>query len=547
MKKLTLLLIIYLIGTQFSIGQKLRDKNVHIKYVKLPSQTLPDDFMTYSVDATGQALVKAEVTRTAYVNKFRMDGFKRLNGVGESAGHLRLQISAGYIDVATPEFKKRTRTKKDKDGNETSTTYYYYEYNFSNNTNYKVYDPNGKILAQGDVPYKKSFTSPENANSSAVRKSMNTYFRQYDTEFANAAVANAYSSISSTFRSKFDFTKERALHEIFIIKSHSSEDQFFKHYEKVKSIFAEADYATPSSELLEKLGPSIEYYKQHASKDPRGDKKKKRLYRAGNYNLALIYFYTDMFEEAAAHCEKILASEGKDAKAKRILKSIEFQEKRMTLHGVNTLHHFRDVENAKGPSELAALEAEKEEMADENMITKGIVFMGEDQLEGTLTLDKAADDFVFGEGGNVKFMIEENKELKEIDLLSSDVTSFQIADREFRKIKFSPSAKGKQEASLQILELVYSSDQIKLYKYYPSAGALSDEKPEFAFQKTGQVNPISLESTQFLIWKKGLAKFFSECSDLAEMCEDGGIEKSKEDLIKASRIYSEVCEQVIKP
>ena len=130
-----ILLIIFICFCTYSNGQKLRDKNVHIKYVKLPSQTLPNDFMTYSVDATGQALVKAEVTRTAYVNKFRMDGFKRLNAVGESAGHLRLQISAGYIDVATPEFKSRTRKKKDKDGNETSTTYYYYEYNFFNNTN----------------------------------------------------------------------------------------------------------------------------------------------------------------------------------------------------------------------------------------------------------------------------------------------------------------------------------------------------------------------------------------------------------------------------
>jgi len=71
---------------------------------------------------------------------------------------------------------------------------------------------------------------------------------------------------------------------------------------------------------------------------------------------------------------------------------------------------------------------------------------------------------------------------------------------------------------------------------------LSGEKTELAYQKTGDPAPVSLEDTQFLVLNKGLSKYFADCPDLTKMCSEGQIELYKEDLIKAARIYTELCE-----
>ena len=149
---------------------------------------------------------------------------------------------------------------------------------------------------------------------------------------------------------------------------------------------------------------------------------------------------------------------------------------------------------------------------------------------------------VFGAKGNTKFMAEEDGEMIEYDLTSEEVSEFTMGERKFIKTRFNPSAKGKGESAMHILEVVYTSDKIKLLKYYPSSGALGEEKSEFAFQKNSDDFPLSLEDTQFLLWKKGLSKYFGDCADLKDMCTEGGIKKNQDDLIKAARIYSELCE-----
>ena len=161
---------------------------------------------------------------------------------------------------------------------------------------------------------------------------------------------------------------------------------------------------------------------------------------------------------------------------------------------------------------------------------------------GNLFWKKEADELIFGDNGNIKFIVTEGSEILEYDLTDSLITSFKIGDRLFEKITFSPCAKGKGEAKVSILESMYTSDKINLYKYYPIDGALGGAKTELAFKKATEDNPISLMDTRFLILKKGLAQYFEDCADLSQMCTEGSFAMNSDDLIKAARIYSEVCE-----
>jgi len=206
------------------------------------------------------------------------------------------------------------------------------------------------------------------------------------------------------------------------------------------------------------------------------------------------------------------------------------------------MHHHRNLEEAKPPSEIAAFEEMQEELAEESESSIGKVVLLGEELDGKIFVDKDANDFIFGEDGNVKFLISENSEIEEIDLAHPDVASFAIDDRVFKKMKFTPRAKGDSEEGMHILEEVYISDKINLYKYYPLKSALSDAAQEYIFRKGSEGDLVSLHDTQFLILKKGLATYFSDCADLEEMCAEGSFAMERDDLIKVARIYSEVCE-----
>jgi hypothetical protein len=528
-------------------GQRLKDSPINIKYVQLPSKKLPKDYKTYSVTASGPLFEQAGVSTGTVAKGIVMDGFKRLDGMGDNVGHLRTQLYGSYIRTGRAEFKTRTSTSKDKDGKETTKKYYWYEIPFNCNTNFRIFNPDGEILRRADFPNNKIMKTKEYSNSTSLTKDRVKLLNQLEADYASETINALKSNTKQSLVNLYDYDYQSARFNIYLIKKHASEQQWEKHYENVAAVFKDAEANTPSSQIKPNLISSFEFYEMHANKDPKGDKKLKRIYKAANYNLALLHFAVDEFDLAREYAAKVIKSENKDRRSRLLTDRIEKWETKMANLDINTIHHFRDIEDALPPSTIAALEAEKEEMEESTTTSSGSVFKGSEEIAGTWSMDKEADDLIFGEGGNIKFVVEENSEMVEVDLTSVDITEFIVADRKFKKIRFSPSAKGQTEASLQILEEIYTSEKIKLFKYYPSTGALSDDKPEFAYQKRNEEFPISLESTQFLLWKKGLAKYFSDCEDLGELVGEGSIAKSKDDLIKAARIYSELCEEVIRP
>ena len=214
----------------------------------------------------------------------------------------------------------------------------------------------------------------------------------------------------------------------------------------------------------------------------------------------------------------------------------------MELHGINSMHYIRDLSNAKAPAKVKEFEEEKEELESANNSLAGAITLNGKEVKGSVMQAKDSEEMVFGEKGNTKFTVETDGKIKEYDLTSEEISGFTLGERKFIKTRFSPSAKGESEAVMSILEEIYTSDKITLYKYYSSSGVMADEKTEFAFKKANDEFPLSLYDTRFLLWKKGIAKYFEDCGDLKDMCAAGEIKMNKDDLLKAARIYSELCE-----
>lgn len=534
-------MLLMCLGFPLHLGaQKIQDKSFWIKYVSLPAFSLPEDYLTFSVTASGSILGEAGLTSAVYTSKVTMDGFKRLNG--EQQGHLRLQMDAGDALNDSPELKTKTVKTKDKEGKEVNTTYHFYTFSFRNISGYQILNHKGEVFYSGSIPFDKTYDSQNYSSQANLKKEVNRLFGDFKRKYAEEATNNLRATAENILRGRYDYQFTRDRYELYLIKGHRTEEEFASHFEKVKQVFEAADHTTSSADLLEKLNESIIFYEAQANKNPRDDKKLKRIYKAANYNLAVIYTFTDKLDLAKQYSENVIKSEGKDAKSRRLLDFIEAQELKMKAIGINTLHYKRNLERAVTPGEEISFQEVKKEVTNSTITTDSKVFMGTDTISGIISLEMGAEDFIFGTGGNVKFFVSDKAELKEIDLTSNHVDGFLVSGRYFQKNVFSPSAKGSKSPEIQILEKIYTSEKINFYKYYPSTGILSGEKSEFALKRRSDDLPVSLEDTSFLLWNKGLSKYFSDCEELVALCESGEIKKNKDDLLKAVRIYAEICE-----
>ena len=546
MKTLSLFISVLFLSLAFpSMGQKIKDKKVQFHYVSLPSEKLADDFQTYSVRVYGSALSKAGLSAQKLSNSIKMDGFKKLSGSGKDYGHLRISVYTGYVSTGRAEPKSSTSKKTDKKTKKVTTTYsYWYEVPFEGNGSYKIVDPDGNILAEGNSPSSQKLSTRKYSKSSDRSKNYNAQINKLRKDFASTVVNSVMNSARGVVRQKYDYAHNQEWRNLYFLKKHDTAKNFDKYFDLTKETFAtlKKGITTEKAEKVKsKLQPAMDFWKKTGEIKP-SDKKAKRVYRAANYNYALVSYFLGDLETAKEYADKVMKSEGKDRKSKILLKDIETTQKKMDFHGINTMHYVRDLSGAKAPAKVKEFEEEKEELEADNNSVGAVLVMGGKEIKGSVMQAKGVNEMVFGEKGNTKFMAEEDGKMKEYDLTAEDVSEFTLGERKFIKTRFNPSAKGKAESAMHILEVIYTSDKIKLLKYYPSSGVLGEEKSEFAFQKTSDDFPLSVEDTQFLLWKKGLAKYFGDCADLKDMCTEGGIKKTQDDLVKAARIYSELCE-----
>lgn len=537
----TLLMLVFFLSINTNtLAQKLKDDRVDIKFVVPPSQKLPEDFKSYSVKVYGGNLSRAGISKSQAEGKIKMDGMKRFDSNNNEFGHLRVSVNTGYTYFRDRQSKHSSTKKKRKDGSEYTVHSYWYVLSASSTPSYIIADPDGNQLAHYKGPVNKSVSTTKYSKASTRSKNYSEDLAKEKKAFAKSVAQDIINGANYAL-SNFDFANDTDRPELYYVKKHETADRSKAMLETTKEVFKKMSHTSTGEEILAELAKPIAFWEKYAKKGTK-DKKMKRLHKAGNFNLGVIYAYTDKFDLAKEYLNKVIKVEGKDKKSKRLLEKIAKWEERFKETGINSLHAKLDLSNVVAPSITKALEEELEKIEGDNNTLEGSIMINGEEIKGSIAQSKDAEELSFGSNGSTKFMTNVDNKLKEYDLSSPDITSFKIGNRNFTKLRFSPSAKGKTEANMHILEELYTSEKINLYKYYPEGGDLSDDKVEYAFKKGDEDFPVSLFETRFLIWKKGIAKYFADCPDLNEMCLEGGIKLEKDDLIKAARIYSEVCE-----
>jgi|GEM_PF-1538211 len=540
--RIIILLIGLFIFGNTGFAQKLKDKVIQIPYVTLPTKKLPVNYNTYSVNVRGGAFNFSTRDPFSTAQSIQMDGFKRLSGQGSDFGHLRIYATSStpYIGVITP--RSKTTKVKDKNGVERTVTTYWYEFPIQAFTSYQIVDPEGNVIASGkDIDNKNIVTRRTSIRSTASIGKYNREIEKERNKFTNTLINKMVTRVNTAIRNQLDFDNRKARENFYYIKGGPLEKQTQEIFNEAKIVWESRDASSSVIETNEMLMDVLKAWSELASRKPGDDNKLKRVYKAANYNMAISYFYLDDLEKARFYAQKVIDSEGKDKPSNQLLKRIEKLEKRMELHGIYTQHYVRDLSNAVGPVQVNAFEEEQEEIQENNNTLDGYILFNNNQINGQFVSTKGVEELIFGKDGNTNFVVTEGTTTKEYDLTETEISSFKIGERSFIKTMFSPSSKGKEEAQMHILEILYTADAIQLYKYYSSQGALADNDTEYAYQKANDRFPLSLFDTQFLLFDKGMSQYFQSCPELSKLCADGRYTMDEDSLLQAARVFAEVC------
>jgi hypothetical protein len=529
-----------------AFSQKVKWERFNIAYTHLPSDPLPAEFTTYSTRVYGSwsdQLAGAGLTTTGLANRIKMDGFKKVDN-----GHIRVVVQLGYFRTENNKLNSIKKEKEDKEGNK--STYYRYtrSFQYSMPISMQVTDYQGKVLIDrviSDRSNAQTYTSKEFASAKAAnewwyKNRTNTY-----NQFIKELINNGINTASSTIRSKYDYQKmAKKTDNMELVVKFEKEAEFEKAYNTVKEAFAEMTPQEPVDGLKEKVKPAMEFWSQMIdSYDPR-HKKERKVVHAANYNMAVTFFWLDDLDSAQKYATDCLNIGWKDGRPKQLKREIENVRKLFAANKMTTRHIKRDLSNAKPPAssaELAALAMEDDGAAAVDM--QGFVVSNDDtRLEGKFVITaEEGESLAFGPNGNITFVYEDAGMEKKHFMDPSKTSAFGFEKRQFSVHPFAPGSDPDAEAKPCILESLYDSEKVNVYVYCPYDDKLGEEDVEFAFQK-GEGELVSTKDTQFLIFKKGLAKYFEDCADLKELAEGGEFKRNEKDIVRAARVYAEMCD-----
>ncbi len=530
-------------------AQKVKNERFNVSYTQLPTQPLDNEFTTYRVNVYGSGYINGhsifesgKLTRQGLQNSINLGGFKKVDG----NAHVRVQVSVGSARTVKNEISKKVTENKSKDGKVTKTTSYFMEYHYYIPVNYKVFDYHGNMIYEAQVSNQQNLEKIKGSSFNSSSKAYEDWKKRRMNTLNNSAVSyikNAINSVSGGLNHRYGYPQKSEREELKVIKKHDTEDDFIKAYETANAAFEKVKANEPLETLATDLQPAIDFWMTY-DKYPADDRKLKKVRYACLYNLTAAYYWMDDLANAEKYAKECLEIDYKEGGVNRFVDRIEKLKKSFEVNEVDSRHFFIDVESAMPPSDNAAVADPPAEEEDNASMAGTMIMADGSKVEGDVVVNtEEGSDLVFGPKGNVSFNYKADGKDESNSLDPATIQEFSFNGRNFKVMDFTPGAKGNKISGKHILEVIYDSPRIQLFKYYPYDDQLGDKKIEFALMRKGEPAPTSTSSTPFLLFKKGLAKYFEDCGDLSGLAAAGDIEHTEEGLIQAARIYAEVCEE----
>ncbi|MGB0929328.1 MAG: hypothetical protein ACPGVB_01035 [Chitinophagales bacterium] len=558
--------------TLFAQKVKLDKKEATVNVIDLPYAHL-EDVKTYTTTITNNSkeLWSLGLNKTDLERQYlKLHGFQRV----AEGGDILLELTIGKFEI-TKEEKKET----------TKSVSYRFEYKFP--IVLQVVQ-NGTVLTEftfkNTIPMR--FESPSYDNWDDARDNRMKYkYNWIKTEkarvipitleerknFLNARYG--YRTSTERFTLLHPSTKKNPEYKDFVAEVGTMTDLLAK-IEAKEAISDEI--RTPIEEILKK-------WKAEGGKIASDNKDLSKLKTAYLENFANVNYYLEDFDKAGQTATVLVNDKLNKSEGNKILKRIEKLKKAYNLLGVETRHFDRNVaadeeiaetgEEDTGEETMATedpTEASTEETnenyiaAKENEARNKLLGLHEKAKEypGKIITKKGVDyegifvvdnsrhkGLAFYGGTNFKFYVNEAAEGEEenwVRMRFSPVKfpRFTINEREFFVIP--PKSKliaASQGISYYILELKEPTDKMNVYKAHATSAPdtdVMDLSSNLWVKKHGKGEDYqNLDAMRFLNFKKGFAKYMSDCPKLADRIKNGQFKRNLTDLTEIAMDYND--------
>ena len=599
MKAIFTFLICFSIFSNTAFSQKLKTDYLQVEYTGLPARPLSKEFKTYSVSFTDPYAVM----KTANLNPeslakshLSLDGFKALPIGGDFhininigqyilIGHETKEESEKKTRKVTPKKEttsttaskpantparvaKKTETKKtaatpekSNTSTKTQTTETYYVTTFYKSINYRlpisyvVLDYKGNkikegILIKGD----KKLTYAYGKKSSDPHQLEENFKKNFDAVTAgmvNNSITNNVKSLGGWIKTNYDFQKlSQKIYLYRLGKKSDGADEFNAAFEKVKNAFAKMKADQSIDPLRSEVKPAIDTWLKFAEQYPIKKKKGLKAKRACLHNIIYTYYYLDDLDTAAKYANQYIELGKKERPMKRFLESVQKTKGLMRKNNVKNRHIDRDLENYVEREPMPVASPANQSMASPTSVATpkdAITYDGfmidkkGTRIKGKFIIsNNDKNELEFGKLGNIEFRWNKNNIPQVSHLNPNNIKSFGFNKRNFNCQAYQ-TALEKDGSKIKIMECLFDSDLIKVFKFYPYDQGSTNNKTEISLQRKTDKLPVSTVGDDFLIFKRGLSEFFKDCSDLSELALGGEFERNEVDIVRAAKAYTQYC------
>lgn len=517
--------------SQQTFALDLDREDISVSYLDLPTHPMVNvEDRTYSV-LYNAAYFENEFQQVVEEN-FHIQGFQKLF----SGASMLIDFQFDEIKVLSTEVLSKTRKVKNSEGVSQIENYFVPVLKYKTNAQVIISYTGGKTKTYKFGSRSKKHKMEEKDSIDEANNFLNDDLNPILYDLFSQFVVETVEKTDLKLSTKHGYRVKETTDYLLVLDSrrYSEYKDYKRYYALANRLFKQMSPFESLSKIKDELQVVITFLEGIPDNYTDTKKADTKMRYASYYNLAKIHYYLDDLDQSIFYYQKVIENDYHKGQSKRNIKDIEKLKDLFSVNQVNTRHF---------PIELNLSSSQSNTQQDSFVYLDAEIQMTDNQMiDGKIELSALVGDSVSElqqtEVVKIKFLNDQD-EIEAKNLSSGFIESIQLEDLKLQRISYASKSKNRQVNSGKVSKGTvikglaiehYASDKVALYEL----------NNELILKKPHETIGKSTSSTAFsFAFKKKLAAFFEDCTDIQLSIKSGTYKNNTESLIQAVKDYSQ--------
>ena len=325
-------------------------------YRVLPRKPLDSSYHTFDVSIRSSQIVRSAIKGSDLPSQVSILGWKRLN----DRAHISVQVRMEDVVIEKTELQQREEILKDKNGKETGRRIWYFQmitYSFAamaDIVDYKGMTLMTLPLASRD--YKQNYKCAEFSTTTEANIDYKYSQSIVLNQIIKQTITNAMYDLSNSLTSNFGYQEATVSDYLWVLNTRKNPEN--DKYKQAWLNFRQAMYSMSANEPLDRvyemMQPTIDYLNGLKKKYKSDSKTDRKLRYSCFYNLAKIYYYLDMPDEALAEASALQVNDFDEKDGKRLEAAASALKLDLSQSQMHSRHFAIHPDTYSGPYETVS-------------------------------------------------------------------------------------------------------------------------------------------------------------------------------------------------